>query len=102
MKEVKSVSISVSDRDKKYKAVFKDKDGHKVKTTHFGAKGMSDYTKHKDKERKKRYLKRHNPKVTKEDWTKPTTPGALSRYILWNKPSLSGSIKDFKRQFNLK
>ena len=31
----------------------------KVKTTHFGAAGMSDYTKHKDKSRKRRYLTRH-------------------------------------------
>ena len=27
-----------------------------MKTTHFGAAGMSDYTKHKDKARKERYL----------------------------------------------
>jgi hypothetical protein len=40
--------------DKKYMAIIDDK-----KTVHFGAAGMSDYTKHKDKERKERYLARH-------------------------------------------
>ena len=29
------------------------------KTVHFGARGMSDYTKHKDKDRMKRYSARH-------------------------------------------
>ena len=33
---------------KKYMAVFYE-NNKKVKTTHFGAAGMSDYTKHKDK-----------------------------------------------------
>jgi len=96
------VIISKSDRDKKYKAVFTDKDGKKKKTLHFGAKGMSDFTKHKDPKRKARYLARHNPKNTKEDWSVPDTPASLSRWILWNKPSLEESIKDYKKRFKLK
>jgi len=63
---------------KKYMAVFYEKD-KKIKTTHFGCQGMSDYTKHKDKARKQRYMNRH--KAT-EDWSKPMSAGALSRYIL--------------------
>lgn len=100
-KKISSVKITTSDRDKKFKAVFRDKDGVKVKTTHFGAKGMSDYTKHKDDKRKQLYLRRHNPKFTKENWDKFTTAGSLSRYILWNKKTLSSSIQDYKRRFNL-
>jgi len=96
-----SVKISVSDRDKKYKAVFRNKDNRK-KTLHFGAKGMSDYTKHKDDKRKQRYLARHNPKYTKENWKVPDTPGSLSRWILWNKPTLESSINDYKKRFKLK
>ena len=38
---------------KKKMAIFYDIEGNKIKTTHFGAAGMSDYTKHKDPERKK-------------------------------------------------
>jgi len=43
-------------------AIFKNEKGKVVKTTHFGAAGMSDYTKHKDPERKQRYLNRHRKK----------------------------------------
>ena len=41
---------------KKYMATFySDKNKKKkIKTVHFGANGMSDYTKHKDKSRKKK------------------------------------------------
>jgi hypothetical protein len=94
-----SVKIGRSDRDgKKMKAVFIDHDGGK-KTIHFGAEGMSDYTKNKDDERKKRYLARHKKN---ENWSDPKTAGSLSRHILWNKKSLSASIADFKNKFNLK
>ena len=81
------------------KAVFTDTKTNKKKTIHFGAKGMSDFTIHKDPKRKERYLKRHK---VNENWNKPDTAGALSRWILWNKPTLSASIKDFKTRFKLK
>jgi len=82
--------------DKKMMAVF-EKNGRQI-TRHFGAKNYSDYTIHKDAERKQRYDKRHR---SRETWTDPTTPGALSKYILWNKPSLRASIADYKRRFKL-
>tara|TARA_A100001391_G_scaffold40259_1_gene22497 strand:+ start:17066 stop:18706 length:1641 start_codon:yes stop_codon:yes gene_type:complete len=102
----RSVEIKRSSNpEKKLMAVFEDKDGKKIKTTHFGQRGASDYTKHGDKERMKRYLERHGGGTTtstKENWKDPTTAGALSRWVLWNKPSLSGSFSDYKRRFNLK
>ena len=82
--------------EKKYMAIFYEND-KKIKTTHFGAAGMSDYTKHKDPARKQRYMNRHR---ATEDWSKPMTAGALSRFILWNKPSLKASISDYKKRFN--
>ena len=84
--------------EKKWDAVFEYPDGH-TKTTSFGARGMSDYTKHKDVTRRARYLKRH--KGMHEDWNDPTTAGALSRWILWNKPSFRASVADYKRRFKL-
>jgi len=45
-------------KGKKYMAIFYEGD-KKVKTTHFGSAGMSDFTKNKDPERKQRYLDRH-------------------------------------------
>jgi hypothetical protein len=85
-------------KEKKWDAVFEKDDG-KEKVVSFGAAGMSDYTKHKDKTRKQRYLKRHSGMG--EDWEKPDTPGALAKWVLWNKPSLKASIADFKKRFNL-
>ena len=97
-----SVSITKSDRDKKFKAVFRDDKGKKIKTTHFGAKGMSDYTIHKEPKRKKRYLARHDDKKTKENWDDYMSAGSLSRYILWNKTTYEASLKDYKKRFKLK
>jgi len=82
--------------DKKWDAVFEYPDGH-TKTTPFGARGMSDFTKHKDVTRRQRYLKRHSGMG--EHWNDPTTPGALSRWVLWNKPSFKASLADYKRRF---
>ena len=83
--------------EKKWDAVF-EKEG-KEKVVSFGAKGYSDFTKHKDVTRKARYIKRHSGMG--EHWNKPDTPGALSRWILWNKPSLKGSLRDFRKRFDI-
>jgi len=105
-KKPSSVEISrSSNSEKKLMAVFYDDEGKKMKTTHFGQRGASDYTKHGDKERMERYLERHGggfETSTKEDWKDPTTAGSLSRWILWNKPSLKGSFDDYKSRFGLK
>jgi len=85
-------------KDKKYTAIFYDGE-KKIKTTHFGADGMSDFTKHKDEKRKQRYLDRHR---RNEKWNDYMSAGSLSRYILWNKTTLSASIADYKNKFNLK
>lgn len=91
---LKLIGIYKSDKStKKYKAVFND-----GTVTHFGASGYEDYTIHKDNDRKNRYIIRHK---RNENWNKPKTAGALSRWILWNKPTLSGSINDYKKRFNL-
>ena len=105
-KKPHSVTISrSSNSEKKLMAVFEDSEGKKIKTTHFGQRGASDYTKHGEKERMERYLERHGGGTTtstKEDWKDPTTAGALSRWILWNKPSLTASFNDYKSRFGLK
>lgn len=83
--------------NKKYMVVLED--DNKKRTVHFGAKGASDYTIHKDDERKKRYLDRHRKN---ENWNDPFTAGALSRWILWNKKTLDASLKDFIKRFRIK
>ena len=79
-----------SNKNKKYDARI---DGRK--TISFGAAGMSDYTIHKDDERKQRYLDRHKKN---ENWSDPTTAGYLSRWILWAKPTIEESIKDLNKR----
>ena len=70
---------------KKYKAQFED-----GKAVHFGAAGMSDFTKHKDPKRREAYLTRHR---ANEDWSDKESAGFWSRYLLWEEPTLRGAAK---------
>ena len=83
---------------KKYTAIFYDNNHKKIRTTHFGSAGMSDYTKHKDDERKDLYLARHR---VNENWEDYKSGGSLARYILWNKPTISASYNDYLKRFGL-
>ena len=87
-----------TNKDKKMMAIFYDEE-RKIKTSHFGASGYTDYTLSKDEKKKQLYLDRHR---TNENWNDYMTPGSLSRYVLWNKKTLSASIADYKKKFNLK
>jgi hypothetical protein len=95
---MKLISITKSDRaNKKYKALFEDSQ-HSIYSVYFGAAGYTDYTMNHDDEKKRLYLLRHRKN---ENWNDPISAGALSRWILWNKPTLKESISDFKKRFNL-
>lgn len=99
-KDYKLIKIKKSDKkDKKLMAIFFNKNTKRCNTTHFGSAGMSDYTKHKDPERKDRYISRHK---ARENWDDPASAGALSRWVLWNKKTLKASIEDYKKRFNFK
>lgn len=80
-------------KGKKLRAYFTD-----GTHTDFGASGYQDFTKHRQPERKSRYIKRHRKA---ENWKSPKSAGALSRWILWNKPSLRASISDYRRRFKM-
>ena len=89
---------------KKYDAVFETEEGRE-KTISFGASGYNDFILFNEKEgakianmHKERYLNRHKKN---ENWEKPDSAGALSRWILWNKKTLKASLKDYKNKFNL-
>jgi hypothetical protein len=84
--------------EKKWDAVFVKPDGREI-VQPFGQKGYSDFTKHKDVTRRGRYLSRH--RGMGENWNDPTSAGALSRWILWNKPSFKASLADYKRRFKM-
>jgi hypothetical protein len=101
------IILSKSSRnDKKY--MIK----HDNKTTHFGGdpskyrdftlmnnKSSQFYLPNKeDREKvKTNYRKRHR----NDNLTNPYSAGALSYFLLWNKPSLSASIKDYEKKFNI-
>jgi hypothetical protein len=82
-----------SKADKKYEAVI---DGRK--TVPFGAKGYSDFTLHKDPERKQRYIQRHQ---NNEDWSKTgiNTPGFYAKHVLWNKDTIQKSVTDLNKKY---
>ena len=77
--------------DKKFDAIIDGK-----KTVSLGSSKHSDFTQHKDPARKQRYLNRHK---ARENWADPTTAGSLSKNVLWNKPSITSSVKDMDKQF---
>ena len=93
------VELSKSKRkDKKWSVKVKNK------TIHFGASGYMDYVKYikrdgleKANQRKKLYTNRHR----KEDKSK-INPASLSQFILWNKPNLRDSIKDYENKYKIK
>lgn len=99
MGDYKLVSITNSNKaNKKMMAKFKDKKTGRESTTHFGAAGMDDYTKTKDKAQRDRYRSRHRG----DNLTNPRSAGALSWFVLWgNSTSKRENIASYKRRFNL-
>ena len=81
----------------KYKAVFQTDEG-RTRTTKFGASGMDDFTLTKDVQQCDNYRTRHAKDLRTGD---PTRAGYLAYYLLWNKPTLTASIADYRRRFGL-
>jgi len=101
------LGVKKSDRkDKRYKATFckcKEKNackGTNHKEVHFGQEGAQTYIDGAPDQKKDAYIARHS-KSPGEDWSKPDTPGALSRFLLWSKRSLREAIDDFKKKFKV-
>ena len=102
---MKLLSIKPSERPtKKYVATFCMCKGEtkccdtERKKVNFGSRGSSTFLDHKDEKKRQAYVARHR---VNENFNDPLTAGSLSRYILWNKTTLSASIADFKKRFNL-
>jgi len=85
-------------KNKKYDLLDKDKNY----ILSFGHTDYQDYTTHKDEERKKRYIKRHeNSPGQNHNKSGVETAGFMSRWILWNKPTITASIQDTNKRFNI-
>mgnify|MGYP005658139969 CR=1 FL=1 len=71
--------------DKRLQATFGNK------TVHFGAKGGRTFVDHRDAKTKAAWEARHR---VNENWSDYASAGALAKHILWNKPTIAGSIRD--------
>ena len=97
------VDIKKSTRDdKRLMATFTSPD-NKKSITHFGyAEGNktgSTFIDHKNEDKKKAWLARHK---VRGDFNNYKSASSLAKNILWNKPTLTASINDYKKKFNLK
>lgn len=88
--------VKLNSGKKKYKAIFNI--NGKKKSTTFGARGYSDYTIHKDINRRNRYIARHLVDLKTKD---PTRAGYLSMYIIWNYPTVEKSVVDYKKRLKV-
>ena len=96
---MKLLSITPSDKpDKKLVAKFQT-EKNRTRSVHFGAAGMDDYTKTKDKAQRDRYRERHAKDLTTND---PTKAGYLSYYILWgDSTSMHTKPSHYRQKFGL-
>lgn len=65
----------------------------------FGSAGGSTYIDHGNDRLRRNYLARHGAPASREDWDDPYTPGALSRWILWEAPSLDAAVETYRSRF---
>jgi hypothetical protein len=84
--------------DKKYTVQVIDEQTGRKRTISFGARGYEDFTIHRDQERRKQYISRHQ---AREDWNDPFTAGFWSANLLWNKPTIEASMRDISRRFRV-
>lgn len=103
---------------KKFTATIPVKGTKKTRVVHFGQRGASDYTIHKNPLRMEQYVRRHGGKPTrfsrpplvhrkmlsrarstKERWGRDGlyTAGFWSRWLLWSQPNLRGAIGHMER-----
>lgn len=102
----RTVRISKSTRPgKKLMALFSYADGRK-KTVHFGCASCGDYIRWSkvDKSlgdrRRRAYIARHGARKSRENWNDLESPGALSRWILWEKRTLPSAIASYERRLS--
>ena len=101
--------IPAKNKKKKWTAYF-DLGKGKEKAISFGASGYRDFVLmsdksskfyEKDKKVREKVKAAYRARHAKDPINSPLTAGALSYHILWSSPSFGGSIRNFKRKFNL-
>ena len=94
---LKSIKPSTR-KGKKLMATFElyHKGQTRTHVVHFGAEGSSTYLDHKDDTKKKNWMARHIGNINNSP--NNISPAVLSWLILWNKPTMTASIKDYKKR----
>jgi len=102
--KLKKISTAIK-KGKKFTAEFEirdDKNNKTIKKVSFGYDNpedkLNDYTRHKDINRRNRYIIRHEKDLTTND---PTRAGYLSLFLLWNKPTLEASVRDYNKRLKV-
>ena len=88
-----NIEINKSNRKiNKYKAVIDGKN-----EIHFGHSSYQDFTTHKDPKRKENYIAR----TSNQDHSKANiaSPSWMSRFILWEKPTLKSAIDNANKMY---
>lgn len=89
--------LEKSDKEtKRFVATFKNGEG--IKRVYFGSPSGSTFIDNFDRQKKENYIKRHSK--LNENWLDPYTPGALSRWLLWEDANLFVAIQNYKKKFN--
>lgn len=96
---MKLLSIKPSPRaNKRFRAVFQLNNSKKIHRD-FGQPDAFTFADGATREKRAGYLARHG--AAGENWEDPTTPAALSRWILWERPNVLQGMKLFQQRFDL-
>ena len=93
------ISSDSNTQNKRYQVTFFLMVTKKIKTVSFGLKEECTYIDHRDDKKKSAYLARHSK--NNEDWSDYMSADSLSRWLLWSKPTITDSLKDYKKRFKL-
>ena len=63
---------------------------------HFGSRGYSEFTLHKNEESNEKCMQRHKKN---ENWKDYNIAGFYAKHTLWNKPTINESIKYTNKKF---
>jgi hypothetical protein len=66
------------------------------KTVHFGQKGASDFTLHKNPEQRKLYINRHKKN---ERWDDPTTAGFYAKHCCGTNQPLKNQLMNLNKRY---
>jgi hypothetical protein len=87
---------------KKWRVNFTNSKTGKIKTVNFGATGYRDYTTIDNKEEAIKARTAYRNRHAKDNLSDPTSPGALSYYILWGDyDNTNQNLSAYRRRFGI-